>query len=178
MPLSPATLRRKMNEFRAGAANYNRVLNLIRQRERLARNRERLLQESERTANKAENARRALGRYTEGTPMFERYARQSQSLNNQANRLYTQHAEANRQLRRVTNQINPIIRRPGQITVGDRQIARFLARLNRMHESLLSHAIQRAYLAPGGMYSRKLVRNVQRQNAARKIQSAWRRRAL
>lgn len=160
MPLSPATLRRKMNEFRAGAAEYNRMMNLFRERERLNKNKKRFGNNAQRYADEAAESIRAAYRHRTGTSARNRFLGQEARLTRLSIQAGNRHREAARRYNEVESQLNGMRQffrfRPGRNYTG---LYNFMSRLKLVQGTRLAGAIERAYLRPGGLYSRRAMAN-------------------
>jgi hypothetical protein len=177
-------MRRKKEEFRAGAAEYNRIVHLLSRKQQVNNAIRRLEQNQQPLINTLQAA--ITSRRTATTNAQKQYfARQQARLHERiqpyANRMHA-----------LMNEHNALVLQIGQfLPPRFAHTAHFAASLNRMLGSRLAHAIETAYLRPGGMYTRRAFGNAsnlarartnasahRRVSAARRIQKAWRVRVL
>jgi len=159
-------MRRKKVEFRAGAAAYNNLARLIARKKQIENNMKRIGPYHQPMANE-------LAAIANAARLANTNAKRMHFLR-QANNLILRMEPTVRQLQALMTELPTINYRLEQRFVPIRypHTSAFIASLIRMQRSRLAQAIENAYLRPGGMHTRKMMKNT----AASKIQAAWRAR--
>jgi hypothetical protein len=158
--LSPAKQQKIIANVRAGQAAFNQLKANLRREEQLMNNIEKLAREKSKVERLSyarpfvhpENSNANRRNTAINTRLERNVARKNQEIRRQGTELI---ALRRRLLGAVTRMSNH------NIFTGVNYSGR-KANINRMQMKRLSRLITNAYLKPGGMYSRKLVSNVQR----------------
>ena len=158
--LSPAKQQKIIANVRAGQAAFNQLNANLRQEQQLVNNIEKITKE-----------RLKVMRLSSARPFVHPEGSNANRRNNAINaRLERNLARRNQEIRRKETELIALRRRllGRATTLSNRNVLTGMnyggrkADINRMQGKRLARAITEAYLKGGGMYSRKLVNNVQR----------------
>lgn len=145
-----------------GAANFNRLMNLSRRLKKTVRNLTMHNLNSENVSNAYRASRKAFNR-AETRERKQAARRQLNRMQPSVNRMHATRQRLTAQRNNIRRQIAGILgQEVGAYMNMNTEIQQnnTLAGIRRMQGTRLAQMIERAYLRPGGMYTRKMIKQV------------------